>query len=159
MKNGEGRLELRMSDVRIKLGDLPGSEQSFVNHGARGERTEIDPLGSLCLGPFAKQKKLAFESFAGFVGAEKTLLNRGERCRGGRSEDRGVHRNFAPAATSHATKTGKLFYRSARFIFLTRRQKGHPDPEFHWQIDALFSRTGAEELFRDGKQQTGAVTA
>ena len=78
MKNGEGSLELRMSDVGIKLRDLPGSEQAFVNHGARGERTEIDAGSAFGFDAFAEQEKLAFESFACFAGAEKTLLNRGE---------------------------------------------------------------------------------
>ena len=159
MKNRERCLKLRVSNVRIKLAELPGGQQTFVNHGPRGQRTEISAARSLGFNPFAEQEKLTFKSVACFGRSEKTLVNRRERSSSGRAENRRVHGDPAPAATTEAAKGGKFLDRCACFILLSGRQEGHPHAKFDGQVDVFLQSAGAEKLLGDRNEQTGAVAA
>ena len=61
MEDGEESFKIRVAQVGVKRRELRRSQQSFVNHGPTGQRTEISSGGSDSFGFLAEMEKQEFQ--------------------------------------------------------------------------------------------------
>ncbi len=164
MENREQTFKIGVAQVGVKRGELKWREQSFVNHDATGERTEISSGGSCRLGflPETEEKKFKIGRFCirRFRSrSEKTLLDHGQRIVSARTENRGIVRHRTPSQTIETAFLGLRFNGLARRRFLTRRQKYHPQSELRGQSDTQLMRSLANQFIGNACEQARTIAA
>lgn len=162
----EGRLE-----VGVKLGDLRGREEAFVNDGARGEGADVEAGEVLRVG-FVFDGVLREEEFPlefvvcnGFVDTgNEGLHDEGLGFEGFASEAGGVDGDVAPAEEGEAFGVYGINDEFAGVDFgvgVAARDEEHAYAEVRVTLeggDAFAGKVVIEEWIRDLREQSGAVT-
>jgi hypothetical protein len=157
MKNGEGSVEIRVREIRVKLLKLRGSEQTFVNNRAGGERTEIGARLAFRLDAFAQKEKLALEIQGGIGAFEKALADGGRRGRGERTQMSWMYGHISPAEASQARFLRERFDGTARVWFAILRKENHAKSEILRESATRGELLQTEKSPRNREQESSAV--
>ncbi len=162
VENGERRGERGVAQIFVKLRELPGREQTFVNDRLRRERTEITTRWQKRFGALAEKREFPLEARDAARGVERRdveLPDFRHRLEGFTTERVRVGWDAAPAEDAEALGVGGGGYSGFGVGRRCGREKCKPQAEYFWQIDALLLRAGAEKFVRERGQQAGAVAA
>src|SRR6266851_936520 len=112
VKNDEIGFESGIAQVLIKLGKLPGSEQTFVDDGLRRERADVTSRGQQRFGFFAKQREAPLETFGWTRGVEwrdEKLPAFRHGFKSAAAEAFGIYGDTAPTEDAEALLIGRGF--------------------------------------------------
>ena len=162
MKDGEGRFERGIAQVFVKLGELPGREEAFVDDGLGRKRAEVGAGRQERFGAFAEEGEAPFEAGRSAPRMERLdeeLPDFRHGFEGAAAERIGIHGNAAPAENAEALGVGGGFDGGASFLGFGGEEKREANGEDFGQLDALLLRARAEEGLGERSEQAGAVAA
>lgn len=162
MKHGEGDGERRIAQVFVKLWELPGREQAFVDDGLRRKRANVTARGQKRFGAFSQDGETPLKTGGSTRGVERLdekLPDFGHRFERAAAERIGVGGNAAPADNAEALGVGGGFDGGAGFVEGGGRDKREADCKDFGEFDSLLLGAGAEERMRKRCKKTGAVAA
>ena len=154
--------KVAIAEIFVKLRELPGREQAFVDDRLRRERAEIATRRQKRFRALAEKRELPLEardSARGVKRRDKELPNFGHRLKSFAAKRVCVGGNAAPAEDAEALGVGGG---GDRGFGVRRRcgwEKREAQAEYFWQVDPLFLRAGTEEFVRERGQQARAVAA
>ena len=158
VKDGQGALKFRISEIKIKGGQLLRCQQALVDDRPRRKGAEINArITGLHLLTQAEQAQ--FQVRGVLTWGKETVTNCRQRLQGAWADDGRVGGNRTPAEKSQADGGGCLFHGNIRFNAPLGTKKHHAHAKLFRQIYAYPAGTIAEESLGDGCQQAGSVTA
>ena len=162
VEDGERRGKRGVAQIFVKLRELPGREQAFVDDRLRRERTEIATRWQKRFGALAEKREFPLEAgdaARGVKWRDEELPDFGHRFESFAAERVRVGGDAAPAEDAEALGVGGGVYSGFGVGRRCGWEKCKPQAEYFWQIDALLLRAGAEKFVRERGQQAGTVAA
>src|SRR5579859_4538351 len=150
MKDSKRRFVGRVATVFVKLRELPGSEQSFVDNRLRRKRTKVTSRGQKRFCPLPHQRQTAFKLFVGVrcvKRRDKELPDLWHRLESAPSQAAGICRNLAPPQKPQPFSFRSFFDCTLCLRNFLVRQKRNAKTELHRELDAQGSSFGREKCF------------
>src|SRR5580704_5448549 len=162
VEDGERRGERGVAEVLVKLRELPGCEETFVDHRLRRERTEIAALWQKRFSALAEKGELPLEAGDASRRVERRdeeLPDFGHGLESFAAERVCVGGDAAPAENAKALGVGGGFYRGFGVGRGSGWKKGEAQAKDSWEVYSLLLRAGTKEFVRERGQQACAVAA
>ena len=159
MKHRERRREICVAKVFVKLGKLPGREQTFINYAFRRQRTDITAWRQNRFRAFAQQRQLPLKIRRRLLGLHIKLPNLRHAFARARAEGSGIDRNTPPAEHFQLLRFGSRVNCRARLERERGGKKCEAQSKCFGQLKPLFFSARAKKCLRQRSEQACSIAA